>query len=223
MCVNETQYETLENNQLLNCSADDSNHSITINCAVINETFNKSLVSEIAHEVNHLYQYANGLEKNSDLYDKALIVINNDYLSNIGRYVGYAIYYTFKHETDSFATQFYYFIKESDSKCERGFDEMKNEFNAYKATKLCFNSVVKNKSNADVKRALNVIGLPYGKWKMRVENGIKRFDRKLMNVYHRHKIETNRGKTIESIVKRQLSLLERYDTINEGIEPQFII
>lgn len=220
-CGNNHDYDYLVNNSILNCSADNEDNSINISCARIGNEFIDDVVSDIAHEVNHLYQYSNGMQKKVDLYDRAMLVINNDYLSSIGRYVGYLLYYTFKHEQDSFVTQFYYYIKQNDSKCEHEFNAMCNDYQVYQTMTKCLSKVKQNKDHADVKRALSVVGMDYSRWKLRVENGIKRFERKLMNVYHRHMIETRRGKTIEGIVKRQLSLLERYDIINEEIEPQF--
>lgn len=66
-----------------NSESDYDNKSITIVSGYIDDYISPDFLSNICHEVNHLYEYDNGREKRVDLYDKVrelFTKIKNAYL-----------------------------------------------------------------------------------------------------------------------------------------------
>ena len=216
-CNDDVDYRMLERNGALNCFADSDNNTIYIVSALIRGRIKDGFVSDISHEVEHLYQYSNGMAKNVNLYDSIMNVINDNSIEDVKKYPAYLVYYTFKHEVDAFATQFYHMLKEYNS--DVSFSEAKSKFYICQAI-TGLNAAVNNELPPDdVKDGVRLIGLTLKQWKNRVKRGTYRLEHKLMNVYHRYCIERLRSTTVEGIVSRQLHLYGQYQLLKETIEP----
>ena len=96
-----------------NSESDYDNKSITIVSGYIDGYIASDFLSNICHEVNHLYEYDKGREKRVDLYDKVRELIG--FQKDEAYIVGNAIYYSFHHEIDAFVHEFYGFLNQEKS------------------------------------------------------------------------------------------------------------
>ena len=217
-CDNTYAYDVLYADSALNCVADSDNNTVLIHSAFINGKVADDFIESIAHEVNHIYQYANGFHKNVDLYDAVVDTLNRYSMNNLSSFTAMLVYYTFKHEVDSFATQFYHFLKSGNyENCD--FKQAANKFKYYKDVHYMYDTVFKDINNQYVISTIQRLGLTKKQWKHRVQSGIKRFDSKLMNVYRRYRIEAIRESSVETIIRRHAFLTEKYGHLEEIIEP----
>lgn len=217
-CVNESDYNSLNDYGALNCGADNDFNTILIHSAYVNNEPSNEFVESISHEVNHLFQYSNGMVKNEDLYDNVLKVLNRYAINDLSKFTALLVYYTFKHEVDSFATQFYHHLKQT-GKGNIGFDELAKEYQYYVNLHYMYDTVMQNLNDPLVNATINKLGLTKKQWKHRVYSGVKRFDDKLRNVYRRYCMENMRNTTVEGIISRQAYLGKRYQLLEETIEP----
>lgn len=221
-CVNESDYNSLNDYGALNCGADNDFNTILIHSAYVNNEPSNDFVESISHEVNHLFQYSNGMVKNEDLYDNVLKVLNRYAINDLSKFTALLVYYTFKHEVDSFATQFYHHLKQT-GKGNIGFDELAKEYQYYVNLHYMYDTVMQNLKDPLVNATINKLGLTKKQWKHRVYSGVKRFDDKLRNVYRRYCMENMRSTTVEGIISRQAYLGKRYQLLEETIEPIYNI
>lgn len=61
-----------------NCVSDFETQSIGLRLVCVNGKPNDEFNSSIQHEVNHIYQYANGASKNETLYDRVVKIANDE-------------------------------------------------------------------------------------------------------------------------------------------------
>lgn len=221
-CSNSYEYDMLYNNFALNSGADNDQNAILIHSAFIKGNVADDFFETIAHEVNHLYQYANGFNKNVDLYDAVVDVLSRHVFDDLSQFTAMLVYYTFKHEVDSFATQFYHFLKKNGN-INGNFESNAMNFKYYKDVHYMYSIVCAKINNPSVDATIKKLGLTKKQWKNRIQSGIKRFDSKLMNVYRRYRIESIRGTTIEGMVRRHAHLTEKYGMLEETIEPIYAI
>lgn len=217
-CTNEYDYNKLSDCGALNCGADHEFNTILIHNAYVNNEPPEDFIETISHEVNHLFQYSNGMAKNEDLYDNVLKVLNRYAINNLSRFTALLVYYTFKHEVDSFATQFYHHLKQMD-KGNIGFVESAKEYQYYANLHYMYDTVMRDIDDPLVNSTIKKLGLTKKQWKHRVYSGVRRFDNKLYNVYRRYCIEKLRNTTVEGMVSRQAHLGKRYHILEETIEP----
>lgn len=120
------------------------------------------------------------------------------------KYVGYCLYYTFRHEQDAFAHQFYGFLMQN--KPNLPFDDLVRYTELYQCTQ-CYKTVIKNYWNdKDVKKYLNSFGFTFEKWKKKVHYGMMRLERKLRNAYKTYMLNVN-----EFRIKHGNLILEEYE------------
>lgn len=110
---NNSDYRREKNALATNCEADFDTQTITLRLVTIDSKPNDEFDSSIQHEVNHIFQYANGASKNESLYDRVIKVNNGKEYSDDDRIIAYAIYLTFKTEQDSFVNQYYAYLKQN--------------------------------------------------------------------------------------------------------------
>ena len=222
-CDDERDYEYLTNGGNLYCSADYEDKYIVITTAYVGDNIQSDLIDDVNHEVNHLLQYANGASKNEDLYGKVVALCNDRNMSIIERSPALLMYYTFKHEEDSFAVQFYSFLKRFDTEPNviMDFEEAINGFQIHKNVMNCYKMSNENINEDEVITTIYLMGLSIKQWKLRTEKGIRRLRRKLHHAYERHVFEKNGRMKFESLIKRDFNLFERYGDMVYDFEPMY--
>ena len=93
----------------MNSSADYENKTINLYLSMINNQPDPDFKSDIQHEVNHIFQYDNGQQKDEDFY-KRIIELNKSG-NKLDKIIARAMYYTFQTEQDSFVSQYYAYLK----------------------------------------------------------------------------------------------------------------
>lgn len=93
----------------MNSSADYENKTINLYLSMINNQPDPDFKSDIQHEVNHIFQYDNGQQKDEDFY-KRIIELNKSG-NKLDKIIARAMYYTFQTEQDSFVSQYYTYLK----------------------------------------------------------------------------------------------------------------
>ena len=230
-CTNEFEYDSLLQSGALTCDADYNDEYITIVTAYVNDVLKKDFIDDIHHEINHLLQYGNGFTKSNrvnNLYDTVAKIAQDSNLSLNYRVPSLLIYYTFRHEVDSFASQFYSMIKrkypkaseidtpEGFKKCLKGFQPYNNLFNSIQI----YND---NAKSDDVLNGIKALPLNSETFELRIDKGVRRFMRKMRHVYQRCIIELRRSKSNEWVFKKLPMLYEKYGHVNEGFERSYLI
>ena len=174
------------------------NKSITIVSGYIDDYISPDFLSNICHEVNHLYEYDNGREKRVDLYDKVreLIAMKN----NDAYIVGNAFYYSFQHEIDAFVHQFYGFLKQEKPN-HLDFEQLLN-YSEYMNALSAYKFVYNKRNDKKVMNWINYLGYDRKSYFKRLKYGLKKLFTKIKNAYLRYKLE-NRQMTEGAIHRLQ--------------------
>lgn len=93
----------------MNSSADYENKVINLYLSMVDNKPTIDFKSDIQHEVNHIFQYDNGQQKDEDFYKK--IIDLNKSKVKMDRIIARALYYAFPTEQDSFVSQYYAYLK----------------------------------------------------------------------------------------------------------------
>ena len=181
-----------------NSESDYDNKSITIVSGYIDDSISPDFLSNICHEVNHLYEYDNGREKRVDLYDKVreLIAMKN----NDAYIVGNAFYYSFQHEIDAFVHQFYGFLKQEKPN-HLDFEQLLN-YSEYMNALSAYKFVYNKRNDKKVMNWINYLGYDRKSYFKRLKYGLKKLFTKIKNAYLRYKLE-NRQMTEGAIHRLQ--------------------
>lgn len=198
-----------------NSESDYDNKSITIVSGYIDDYIAPDFLSNICHEVNHLYEYDNGREKRVDLYDKVreLIAMKN----NDAYIVGNAFYYSFQHEIDAFVHQFYGFLKQEKPN-HLNFEQLLNYseyINALSAYKFVYNK----RNDKKVMNWINYLGYDRKSYFKRLKYGLKKLFIKIKNAYLRYKLENRQMTegTIHRLQNNEKIRLEECKKYNQDI------
>ena len=199
------EYNYLLESGSLTCDADYDDEYITIVTAYIGNILKTDFIDDIHHEINHLLQYGKGFTKSnrvSNLYNTVTKIAHDSSLSLNYRVPSLLIYYTFRHEVDSFASQFYSLIKRSYHKAseidtQKGFQKCIREFQPYVNLYKCIQIYNDNSSTIDVINGIKALPVNSETFELRIDKGVNRFMRKMRHVYQRCIIELRRGKTNE--------------------------
>ena len=181
-----------------NSETDYDNKSITIVSGYIDDYISPDFLSNICHEVNHLYEYDNGREKRVDLYDKVreLIAMKN----NDAYIVGNAFYYSFQHEIDAFVHQFYGFLKQEKPN-HLDFEQLLN-YSEYMNALSAYKFVYNKRNDKKVMNWINYLGYDRKSYFKRLKYGLKKLFINIKNAYLRYKLE-NRQMTEGAIHRLQ--------------------
>lgn len=167
----------------------------------------------VAHEVTHIYQYAQGMRKKVNLYDEVIKLYNSAEKSK--HYVGYALYFTFKHEQDAMTHQFYEYLNNINFNAN-DFEMVLNNFNEYKQFLNSINNV-KDIDKNDLKNILNSIGFSVADYNKRIHYSFKRLVQKLNNAFNRNLYdicERTKGLLISYNMSKELmyeDTIKKYD------------
>lgn len=188
---------------------------------LIEGNFNTSIVEQVYHELSHAFEYGMGMEKRADLYGKVSNVLKNGG-SEVEKAMCKMVYYTFPHEQDAFAHQFYAILDSND--VDDSFDDLLYQFNSYvdfHRSIITYTKAVSNNDDA-VRMALDYLGLSMEQFNKRYRFGKKRFERKLRNVYQRHIYELHQKRmTVEGKLKQEFisnEILSEYRKRYNNIE-----
>ena len=176
-----------------NSEYDEESKRLTIRGGLVEGYFNYTITQEIYHELNHAFEYGMGMEKREDLYEKAVSMANDKDSDEFSRSICKLVYYTFSHEQDTFAHQFYGLIHSEG--LDDDFDVLIMNFPIYRDFYNC-KSYVKGEMNKNVnkfKSVLSYLGLDVEQFNKRIYFGAKRLKKKLHNVYIRHMYELRNG------------------------------
>ena len=197
-----------------NSEYEDKEKRVYIRGGLIRGDFNKGLVEDLYHELNHAFEYGMGMEKREELYNTVYKILTNTNSSIIESAMCRIIYYTFPHEQDAFTHQFYGYLKEHDFYLP--FDDILPTFNPYVDFSRCvmiYTSYLNNNYEA-VKKVLNEVGMDIEQFNKRYKFGDKRFEKKLRRVYQRYMYEQQRKRlNIEGVIKSDFAtnnILEEY-------------
>lgn len=188
-------------------SFDDETKTMRVSTGLIDGELTYAIYEEVYHELLHYFEYSKGMTKNVDLYNKVSDFITksvkpeNDILLNVAKLV----YYSFPHEQDAFAHQFYGFLKKM-----RPTDEFQVLlYNASMFRALDYSYMVFKHGLADNRKNIITLLLHFGmnleSFKKRIHFGRKRLEKKLKQVYNRYKEEA-KERTLPESLHKQYSL-----------------
>lgn len=233
LTINYTIYfvETIESYNILignlgenaNSEADSDTNTIRIVSGFIAGKPSSDLYQTLYHELTHLYQYGMGMKRRNELYDKAneLALKGNNDINSC--YVGYCAYYSFKHEQDAYAHQFYAYLKNNGKRDK--FEVLCNGFPYYNFINNAFNIVVKYQNNPDMIKAMNYLGYNKKDFIELIKYRKKRFNTKMHNAYLKYMEDSMplNEHSFDFITKRMSNILyklsyEEVKNINWGTE-----
>lgn len=171
-----------------NSEADPDTNTIKIVSAFTKNGMSDDFYETISHELEHLYQYAQGMEKRKVLYDKVRKLLDCGRKNIDAYYVGLSCYYSFKHEQDAFVHQFYTKLKQSEKR--DGFDKFIKECQPYQTINKAYDILLTYQDNERMVEAINYLGYSRKKFLNLIYYRLKRFNRKLYNAYCRYVEET---------------------------------
>lgn len=176
-----------EQSNFLNSESDYKSLYIRIVSAYINNELITNFYENVYHEVEYIYQYAQGMQKNINLYDEIMQLNNSK--NKDEKNVGYSLYFTFKHEQDAMAHQFYALLREYEFNIN-DFNFYLMKYSEYKNAISCLNNV-KLINKAKLQEILKNIGLTISQYNKRIHYSYKRFKQKLYNVFKLSFFELN--------------------------------
>ena len=209
------------NNNAFDCEYDHENKLLDLVIVNVNGALEPETEANIMHEVGHCFEYSMGFKKDEWLYDKAVKLSKSK--DPLKRNVGIALYFSFKHEQDSFADQYYKLCFEY----EEGL--RKEEYEPYMRYKTAIANI-KTIPYGDryFNYVLDEIGFTRPNFLKRLNFGLQRFKRKLNNArmaYLADKqkpIKENADVSLNSLdfkpleIIKELNLSLKTDIINES-------
>lgn len=168
-----------------NCSANFEKAKLDLRLVTINGEPNEEFNSSIQHEVNHLYQYANGASKNKKLYDKIVTVANDKKSSIADRRIAFALYLTFTTEQDSFTNQYFAYLQQNKVPFNKIFDYFpEDDGNPYNQFLDLYDEL--DQMRLDDEHLINLFGINKRQLFLRLNNADKRIRNKLMKAAMRY-------------------------------------
>ena len=181
----------------------DDENKLYLRIGIVEGYYTPNIAEEVYHELNHAYQYGMGLEKKVGLYDKVAKVFSEKSQDSLWLSMAKILYYTFTHEQDSFANQFYANLNATNSRLR--FEEAIIYFPNYidfKQSKA-FYKEADRRGDASIGDVLKFFGMTRELFNKRLHFGWKRFLKKLRRVYQRYQYEIGRrGLTTEGHIRK---------------------
>lgn len=218
-CDDEYQRRRLEEDESLTCSADYFDAYIDIKVAFTNGKPDANFISDINHEINHILEVSKGFRKTKrgeNLYDTATAIAQDNSKSVSERSPAFLIYYTFNHEEDSFAVQYYSWLRQRYTKAKELnrhglFEKTLEEFTPYKNAMTALRIYNDHCNEPEVTGTIKAMNLTVSSFENRVNKGMKRLKNKLSKAYERLYIELNhKMASLEHSIRSDLMVSERY-------------
>ena len=195
-----------------NCEYNKEDNTLYVREGLIEGEYNSRIPESIYHELTHCFEYGMGMEKRETLYDLIKRTIEDNNASDVERKMSMLLYYTFPHEQDAFAHQFYAWL--NNRKIDEDFEDVVIRFENYSHFLILssgYRQFIKYDSNV-VRTFLSRIGMTWEQFVKRIHYGKKRFKNKLRNVFERY-CQENNSITIEAIIQnksKEWMILEHY-------------
>lgn len=168
---------------------DFKNKTIILNLTYITDTEQPSTEfdSVIQHEMNHFYQNLMGATKNEDFYNRIIDLCKNG--DKEEKAIAYALYLAFNTEIDSFANQYYAFLKQNNiQKASNGMDYYSlSKENPYSI----FNNAFEYVDSLDINenKLIKTFGLTINQLYSILNNADKRLYKKMSKVWTKYMTE----------------------------------
>ena len=210
---NDEEYNSYKNTLNTNCLADYDARTIELRLVLINGAPNDEFQSSIQHEVNHIFQYANGASKNETLYDRIVKVSSNQNSNYKEKMLAYMLYLTFKTEQDSFTNQYYAYLKQNNVKWDEVYDYFPDDDgNPYSNFLDTYDAILRmNVTDSEIR---NLFGINKKHFFLRVSNADKRMRNKMMKAASRYRRDITKGTETLRDTKRMGFMLE---SMSKGI------
>lgn len=198
-----------------NCSWSEDTSTMTIITTVINGEPSSDFLESVIHETNHLFEYSLGMKKNEKLYEKMAQIIEKS-KNEKQYYIALALYYTFKHERNSFVQQFYQFLLTKKT-LDEDFWELIFEFKPWEYFHKAVDNAYLYRNKEEAIKTIEFLGFNDESYYRRLDNAYDRFYRKLANVYFRRKTELDRENLKgESIIRHSIYKTMTQIELSEG-------
>lgn len=203
-------------NVSLNSEWNESNDTMILVGILENGIIPKQFLEDITHEVEHMFQYSMGMNKREMLYDKMVDIIKNNTSNKYKYFVALALYYTFKHEQDSFTQQFYKFLNNNKDKI-KDFDNALESFDIYNNIENAYYAAYDLYDNKESIETMNELGYSRRDYYKRLNFSYKRLIKKFENAYVRFSFEkSQRSLKGESIIKNRIHKMSKLIELSEG-------
>lgn len=196
---------------------------IQIVSCYVNGKIYRDFVEGILHEITHLYQYGQGMQKRENLYNEVIKMCSaTDYVASS---VGRTVYYTFNHEQDAMVHQFYGYLLQE--KPFGNWDDIIENSELGNAMDVLY--IVNNNKQKAVK-FIKQLGFSVSQWNKRIHFGYIRFKQKLFNAYKFYQSQKtinlqNESHTFEINLTTQIEFdkywrksIKKYGNIDFGTE-----
>ena len=181
----------------------DDENKLYLRIGIVEGYYTPNIAEEVYHELNHAYQYGMGFEKKVHLYDKVAKVFSEKSQDSLWLSMAKILYYTFTHEQDSFANQFYANLNAVKSKLS--FEEAVLRFPNFvdfKQSKAFYKEADRNHDES-INDVLRYFGMTREQFNKRLHFGWKRLLKKLRRVFQRYTYEVgNNSLTVEQHIKK---------------------
>lgn len=199
-----------------NCSSDYDKLTIVLKLVLIGGKPNEDFDSSIQHEVNHIFQYANGASKNENLYEKAVNVCSNKNSTYNEKVLAYLLYLAFRTKQDSFVNQYYAYLKQNNVSWDEVYDYFPDDDgNPYsKFLDYYYEVSEMNISDDEIK---NLFGITKKQYMIRIYNSDKRMRNKMMKAAAKYRRDiTNENFYLKDVNRMSFILESLKNGINIG-------
>lgn len=199
----------------MNCEWDEDTKTMTIVSVLTNGKPSNIFKESIVHEIEHMYQYFLGMNKNVNLYDKSVEMYKRGESDRISYRIGLGMYYSFKHEQDAYVQQFYQYLQKYQSYVD--LDAALDKYQPFINVNNVYNMIYDLYDNKYAIKCINELGYSRKDYYKRIKFAYGRLIKKLENVYERWKYE-NKEKflTSEGHTRRAINRLEAMIELNEN-------
>lgn len=212
LCYSDYEYEKIfESDIILNSEYNDKTQSMRLVGLSLYDDILPDFKATIYHELTHLFQYGQGMEKQVNLYDKCVEFTKSS--DETKKNVGWLTYFTFPHEQDAMVHQFYAQMKEMNSSRDIRYCIM--HYSEYKNINYLMDYIKTHKK--EIKPYANELGFTVGQWYKRVYFAERRIVKKLCNAFNKYSME----KVNESALRESLrthKIFMKYKDVFEGIK-----
>lgn len=205
-----------------NSEYNDDEKRLYIRGGLIRGQYNRTIVEDVYHELTHVFEYGMGMKKREELYNAVAAKINDDASLPVDVTMCKIVYYTFPHEQDAFAHQFYAYLGANGIYCPfkdalQGFQN----FLDFEDSITRYTRYLQEEPD-NVRNTLGYLGMTMEQFNKRFRFGRKRFVNKLRRVYQRYMYERSRKRlNVEGTIKRQImkkNILTEYRKRYNGME-----
>jgi len=162
-----------------NSYSDFEENRINIVTGIIDGHISQEFFSNVMHEVEHIFEYSNGMQKNKNLYQSMRDGLKSD--DDSVQWCSRLMYFCFKHERDAFVHEFYGKLLQNNF--VGSFEEALNTFDEYLNAVSCRDMVIRVLPKTDVIRACQMLSISFEHLKKYSGFAINKLKRKLFNAY----------------------------------------